>query len=326
MKISGGKMRAAIILMLGILLILGGCSSNKGGASGSDGNNKQLTIGFVTINQEAYFFTESIRGAEEQAKKMGVKLVVQNPDNDPVKQSNQIENLVNQKVDAIIVDSIDTKGVIPAMKEAANANIPVISIDAIVKSHAVSTQIGVDNAESSKKLGEYVNKYVKENMKEPAKLGAVGALNSFIQVMRQNAFLDTVKQTPDLKVVTIVDGKNVQQTAMTAAENLMTGHPEMNIAFASGEPALIGLASAVKSQHKEKQLSVFGWDLSKQAIQGIEEGWVKAVVQQHPEKFGSEGVSAAVKLAKKQKVAKTINAPVTIVTKDNVDQFKHLFK
>ncbi|MFX3617442.1 MAG: substrate-binding domain-containing protein [Sporolactobacillus sp.] len=325
MKIFGGKMKAVFILMLGALLVLGGCASN-GSSSGSSGTSKKLTIGFVTINQEAYFFTESIRGAQAQAKKMGAKLVVQDPNNDPVKQNNEIEDLVNQKVDAIIVDSIDTKGVVPAMKEAAKAHIPVISIDAIVKSSAVSTQIGVDNAQSSQELGNYVNKYVKANMKKPAKLGVVGALNSFIQVIRQNAFLDTVKKIPKLKVVNIVDGKNVQQTAMTAAENLMTGHSEMNIAFASGEPALIGLASAVKSQHEEKKLTVFGWDLSKQAIEGIDQGWVKAVVQQHPEKFGSEGVKAAVKLAKKQKVAKTINVPVTIVTKDNVNQFKHLFK
>lgn len=306
------------------MLVLGGCANS--GSSSSSNANKKLTIGFVTINQEAYFFTESIRGAQEQAKKMGANLVVEDPNNDPVKQNNDIEDLVNQKVDAIIVDSIDTKGVIPAMKEAAKAHIPVISIDAVVKSSAVSSQIGVDNAVSSQELGQYVNKYVKTNMKQPVKMGVVGALNSFIQVIRQNAFLDTVKKTPNLKVVNIVDGKNVQQTAMTAAENLMTGHPEMNVAFATGEPALIGLASAVKSQHKEKKLAVFGWDLSKQAIQGIDEGWVKAVVQQHPEKFGSEGVKAAVQLAQKKKVAKTINVPVTIVTKDNVAQFKHLFK
>lgn len=324
MKHFGKRMKGILVLMLGALLVLGGCANS--GSSSSSNANKKLTIGFVTINQEAYFFTESIRGAQEQAKKMGAKLVVADPNNDTVKQNNDIENLVNQKVDAIIVDSIDTKGVIPAMKEAAKAHIPVISIDAVVKSSAVSTQIGVDNAVSSQELGNYVNKYVKANMKQPVKMGVVGALNSFIQVIRQNAFLDTVKKTPSLKVVNIVDGKNVQQTAMTAAENLMTGHPEMNVAFATGEPALVGLASAVKSQHKEKKLTVFGWDLSKQAIQGIDEGWVKAVVQQHPEKFGSEGVKAAVQLAQKKKVAKTINVPVTIVTKDNVDQFKHLFK
>ncbi|CAM3132063.1 substrate-binding domain-containing protein [Sporolactobacillus spathodeae] len=324
MKHFGKRMKGILVLMLGALLVLGGCANS--GSSSSSNANKKLTIGFVTINQEAYFFTESIRGAQEQAKKMGAKLVVADPNNDTVKQNNDIENLVNQKVDAIIVDSIDTKGVIPAMKEAAKAHIPVISIDAVVKSSAVSTQIGVDNAVSSQELGNYVNKYVKANMKQPVKMGVVGALNSFIQVIRQNAFLDTVKKTPSLKVVNIVDGKNVQQTAMTSAENLMTGHPEMNVAFATGEPALVGLASAVKSQHKEKKLTVFGWDLSKQAIQGIDEGWVKAVVQQHPEKFGSEGVKAAVQLAQKKKVAKTINVPVTIVTKDNVDQFKHLFK
>lgn len=318
-----GKAKALLLVMLGVLMVLAGCSSNSG-SSGS--SSKKITVGLVTINTEAYFFTESIKGAQKEAKSLGVNLLVDNPNNDPVKQSNDIENLVNQGVDAIIVDSIDVKGVIPAMEKAAKAKIPVISIDAIVNSKAVSTQIGVDNAKSSEQLGEYFNNYVKKNMKEPVRMGVVGALNSFIQVNRQNAFLNTVKKTPSLKIINIVDGKNVQQTAMNASQNQMIGHPEMNTAFATGEPALIGLAAAVKSQHKENKIAVFGWDLSKQAIDGIDQGWVKAVVQQHPEQFGSEGVKAAVKLAKKQTVPKTINAPVTIVTKSNVDQFRNLFK
>ncbi|GGL56970.1 ABC transporter substrate-binding protein [Sporolactobacillus putidus] len=319
------KAKALLLVMLGVLMVLAGCSSNSG-SSGSGSSGKKITIGLVTVNTEAYFFTESIKGAQQEAKSLGVNLIVDNPNNDPVKQSNDIEDLVNQGVNAIIVDSIDVKGVIPAMEKAAKAKIPVISIDAIVNSKAVSTQIGVDNAKSSEQLGEYFNSYVKKNMKEPVRMGVVGALNSFIQVNRQNAFLNTVKKTPGLKIVNIVDGKNVQQTAMNAAQNQMIGHPEMNTAFATGEPALIGLAAAVKSQHIENKIAVFGWDLSKQAIDGIDQGWVKAVVQQHPEQFGSEGVKAAVKLAKKQAVPKTINAPVTIVTKSNVDQFRSLFK
>ncbi|WP_204988021.1 substrate-binding domain-containing protein [Sporolactobacillus pectinivorans] len=320
-----GKTKALLIVMLGVLMVLAGCSSNSG-STGSGKNSKKITIGLVTINTEAYFFTESIKGAQKEAKSLGVNLIVDNPNNDPVKQNNDIEDLVNQGVSAIIVDSIDVKGVIPAMEQAAKAKIPVVAIDAIVNSKAVSTQIGVDNAKSSEQLGEYFNNYVTKNMKQPVRMGVVGALNSFIQVNRQNAFLNTVKKTSNLKIVNIVDGKNVQQTAMNAAQNQMIGHPEMNAAFATGEPALIGLAAAVKSQHKENKIAVFGWDLSKQAIDGIDQGWVKAVVQQHPEQFGSEGVSAAVKLAKKQSVPKTINAPVTIVTKSNVDQFRSLFK
>lgn len=327
MTFTKNKAKTLLIVMMGILMTLAGCTSNSASSSSTGGGDKKdITIGLVTINTEAYFFTESIKGAQQEAKKQGVKLIVDNPNNDPVKQNDDIENLVNQGVDAIIVDSIDVKGVIPAMEKAAKAKIPVVSIDAIVDSKAVSTQVGVDNAQSSVELGNYFNDYVKKNMKDPVRMGVVGALNSFIQVNRQNAFVKTVKKTSGLKVVNIVDGKNVQQTAMNAAQNQMIGHPEMNAAFASGEPALIGLAAAVKSQHKEKKIAVFGWDLSKQAIEGIDQGWVKAVVQQHPEKFGSEGVKAAVKLAKKQSVPKVINAPVTIVTKDNVDQFRNLFK
>jgi ribose transport system substrate-binding protein len=316
------KVMAALIVVLGVLLILSGCSSSQG--SSGDGSDKP-TIGLVTINQEAYFFTETVK-AQKAADDLGGELIVNNPNNDAIKQNDAIQNFVNQGVDAIIVNAIDTKGIVPAMEEAARANIPVISVDSVVDSDAVSVQIGVDNAESSKELGDFFNEYAKDNMKEAVKMGVVGALNSTIQVSRQDAFLDTVKQTPDLKVVNIVDGQNVQQKAMSSAENLMIGHPELNALFATGEPALIGLAGAVKSQNKEDSVKIFGWDLSKQVIEGIEEGWVEGVVQQHPDEYGSEAVKAAVKLANKEEVEKNISVPVTIVTKDNVDEFKGLFK
>ncbi len=72
------------------------------------------------------------------------------------------------------------------------------------------------------------------------------------------------------------------------------------------------------------KVKVFGWDLTAQAIKGIDEGWVVAVVQQDPYQEGVAGVESILKLKKGETVPASIDIPVTIVTKENVDKFREL--
>lgn len=321
-----------LIVSIALMVVLAGCGSTNDSSNDStdgkeeDKNDKKITIGMVTINQEALFFTEMVKGAKQEAENQGVELVVYNPNNEPIEQNNAIENFIQQGVDAIIVNAIDVNGIVPAMEKAAEKKIPVISVDSIVESEAVSVQIGVDNKKASEELGEYFVNYVKENLNGKVKLGIVGALNSYIQNVRNDGFTEVIKKEPGIEILDIVDGKNVQEDALTAAENLFTGNPNIEAVFATGEPALIGTAAAVESQNKKDQVKVFGWDLSKQAIKGVDEGWVVAVVQQHPDKYGKESVSAAIKLIEGEEVPDFIDVPASIVTKENVEQFRTLFK
>lgn len=73
-------------------------------------------------------------------------------------------------------------------------------------------------------------------------------------------------------------------------------------------------------------MRVFGWDLTAQAVKGIDEGWVVGVIQQNTFGMGEAGVNAAVDLVKGNAVDKQIDVPVTIVTKANVDDFRFMFK
>ena len=101
----------------------------------------------------------------------------------------------------------------------------------------------------------------------------------------------------------------------------MTANPDMNALYATGEPALIGAISAVTSQKRTDKVKVFGWDLTAQAIKGIDEGWIVAVVQQDPFQEGVAGVETILKIKKGEKVNPSIDIPVTIVTKENVDKY-----
>jgi ribose transport system substrate-binding protein len=287
---------------------------------------KPLTVGLVTINLQALFFNQVNKGAQDAANKNGVKLVIVNGNNDPSAQVSAVEDFVQQKVGAIVVLAIDVKGIVPALRDAAKAKIPVIAIDALVEDPSVSTFIGTDNPGAGEQIGQFLVSYVKKNMGGKATVGIVGALNSFIQNQRRDGFLKAVKAGPGIKVVATVDGQNVQERALTAAENLVTGNPGMNVIHATGEPAIIGSIAAVQSQNATKRIKIVGWDLAPQVIKAIDEGYVVGVVQQGPEEEGRQAVLAAVKLSKGQTVPKKIFVPVTIVTKANVDKFRSMFK
>ncbi|WP_369790940.1 substrate-binding domain-containing protein [Rouxiella sp. WC2420] len=284
------------------------------------------TYAMVQINQQALFFNQMNKGAADEAKKTGVKLVVYNANNNPVSQNDAIENYIQQGVKGIMVDAIDVNGIMPAIAEAAAKNIPVIAIDAVLPAGQQKAQVGVDNIKGGEILGNYFTHYVKTNMGDKAKVGIVGALNSAIQNDRQKGFENTLKGHSGISVVGVVDGQNIQDNALTAAENLITGNPNMTAIYATGEPALLGAIAAVENQGRQNDIKVFGWDLTSKAITGIDKGYVTAVLQQDPLNMGVEAVKALNKVVAGQSVAKTINVPATVVTKDNVDAFRAQFK
>jgi ribose transport system substrate-binding protein len=287
---------------------------------------QQPTFALIQINQQALFFNQMNDGAKKAADTAGAKLVIFNANNDPAAQSNAIETYMQQKVNGLIVVAIDVNGVMPAVKAAAAAGIPVVAVDAILPDGPQKAQVGVDNALAGKMIAEHFVKFVDSNMGGTAKIGIVGALNSFIQNIRQKGFEDTIKGNSKITVAGVVDGRNIQDNALSAAENLMTGNPDLNAIYATGEPALLGAIAAVESQGRKDKVKIVGWDLTAQAIKGIDEGFVVGVIQQDPAGMGAAAVDALAKLVKGGTVEKNIAVPVTIVTKANVDPYRSVFK
>lgn len=283
------------------------------------------TFALITINEQALFFNQLNDGAKQAAKKAGVNLVIYNPNNDPTAQNNAIDDYVQQKVQGIIVDAIDVNGIMPAVEKASAAGIPVVAVDAILPPGPQKSQIGVDNEGGGAEIGRYFSSYVQKQMSGKTNLGIVGALNSFIQNLRQKGFQDAIKADPGIKLVQVVDGRNIQDNAMSVSETLLTGNPDLTSIYATGEPALIGAIAAIQSQGRTKDVKIVGWDLSAQAIAGLDTGFVVAVVQQDPVLLGAAAVDALVNAKAGKPVPKRINTKLTIVTKENVGPYRKMF-
>jgi ribose transport system substrate-binding protein len=292
----------------------------------ADAQAKGKTFALIQYNQQVSFFTDITHGAQKAADSAGDKLLVFDANNSSQQQDNAFDTYTQQKVDGIVIVAVDPDGIAPAVKAASKAGIAVVAVDAILPDGPQASQISVDNYAAGKMIGEFYVDYVKKNMGGKATIGVVGALNSPLQNTRQKGFDDVVKPAGGVTQVGVVDGHNVPEQAMSAAENLYTGNPDMQTVYATGEPALVGAIAAAQSQGRTDKIKIFGWDLSQQAVGAIDAGYLVGVVQQDPYQEGQKAIEALDTLASGGKVEAAIKVPVTIVTKANVDQFRAAFK
>ena len=292
----------------------------------AQGAQKKMSVGLVLINLQAKFFNDINAGAVDAAKKANVNLQVIDGNNDPTAQVNAVETLTQQKVDGIIMVAIDVKGIVPALQDAAKSGVKVVAVDAKVEDPSVKAFIGVDNAKAGADFGDSVGKYISEKLGGEAKIGIIGALNSFIQNQRKDNFIAAVQKTAGVTIGNTVDGQNVQERALAASENLVTSSPDINVIYATGEPALIGAIAALESQGATKRIKLFGWDLSKQAVKAMDDGFLVGVVQQNPYQEGVEAIDALVKLSQGKELPSFINVPVEFVTTENIEKYRPAFK
>lgn len=299
---------------------LAGCSTGNEApeaAGGSEGASDSCVIGMTQINQTAIFFTEMNAGAEEAAKKLGCELNITNANNDSSRQSSDIENFVTQGVDALIVVAIDVNGVKPAVSAAQAQGIPVIAIDAQVD--GVDTFVGVDNEAAGAEAAKWA---IDEGLIEGKSYGVVDAKSSFIQNQREDSFRAAI-DAAGAKYTQSVNGDNVQEKAAAAAQDLVTAQSSLDFIYTTGEPATVGAVAALGSS--DTATTVIGWDLTAEVIAGIDSGLVRAVIQQDPRQEGVEAVTEITEILGGAEPKGFIDVPITIVTSDNVDDYRSTF-
>jgi ribose transport system substrate-binding protein len=321
MRTNGRKRGARLVAAVTAVALAASVSATT--VTAQDGEPLDLAV--VTINLQAGFFNDLNAGAKSAADAAGANLQIVNANNDPQAQNDAIETLTAAGVDGILVIAIDTNGIMPAVESAAADGVTIVAADAILPEGPHVAQVGVDNGGAGADMGAFFNDWVAERG-EPVQLGIVGALNSTIQNIRQAGFEDAVAGNADVESVGVVDGQNVQEVALAAAETLITGNPDLDAIYATGEPALVGAVAAVEAQGAQDRITVFGWDLTGQVIDGIDAGFVKAVVQQDPALIGSQSIDTLVASLSGEAVESVVGVPITIVTADNVEPYRAMFE
>src|SRR6218665_4081329 len=118
------KRRAALAVISGTVLVsvLTGCANSGGTTSVNKG-----TIGFITLNQTQEIFISQTKAAQQWADKNSYKLLVGDPNNDPLTQANIIDGGIDSKqVDALLIGPVDEKALLPSLDKENHAKLPTI--------------------------------------------------------------------------------------------------------------------------------------------------------------------------------------------------------
>jgi ribose transport system substrate-binding protein len=106
--------------------------------------------------------------------------------------------------------------------------------------------------------------------------------------------------------------------SLTAAENILTAHPEVDALFASNESSTMGAAQALRGRQGRK-VKLVGFDASPTILEDLRAGIIDSLVVQDPFKMGFEAVSTAVKKLDGQTVPKVSDLEPRLIDLQNLN-------
>jgi len=255
----------------------------------------------------------------------GVTLQVEDAQNDVAKQQSQIQNFIASKVDAIIVNPVDTDATAAMSKLAADAKIPLVyvnrqpvNVDSLPDGQAFvasdETVAGTLEAkEVCRLLGGKGNAVI-----------MMGELSNQAARMRTQSAKDVLK-TDECKGISVVEEQtaNWQRTqGSDLVTNWLSSGIEFNAVIANNDEMAIGAIQSLKAAGKDmKDYVVAGVDATQDALAAMQAGDLDATVFQDAAGQGKGALDAALKLVKGEKVEKKVYIPFQLVTPENVKDY-----
>lgn len=291
---------------------------------------KAETIGVSMALFDDNFLTVVRNSMQAHAKSLkGVKLQLEDAQNDVGKQLNQIQNFVAAGVDAIIVNPVDTDATVAMTKAAENAGIPLVfvnrqpvNLDKLPDNQAF---VGSDEKESGTLQTKEVCRLLKEQGKKEAKVVVMmGELSNQSARMRTQDIKDVIA-TPECSFMKIAESQTamwLRNQGTDLMTNWLSAGLEFDAVISNNDEMAIGAIQALKTSGTDmKEMIVAGIDGTADGLAAMKAGDLDVTVFQNGRGQGQGSVDAALKLARGEKVDREIFIPFELVTPANMAEY-----
>lgn len=215
---------------------------------------KQITIGVSFQEMNNDYFVSMKQALEQAAGDIGAKLYIADAHNDVSKQINDVENMLQKKVDILLINPTDSVGVQSAVISAHKAGAVVVAIDAQAEG-SLNSFVGSENYDAGFQAGEYLAK----SLGNKGKVAILVGIPVVPILERVRGFEDAIKKHPEMKIVTKQNGKQERDTALTVTENMLQSTPDLAGIFSVNDVGALGALAAIESNGaKVKLVSVDG--------------------------------------------------------------------
>jgi len=269
----------------------------------------------------AHVFWQSVHaGAAAAGQQFHEEILWDGPPNetDYSRQLEILDSMLNRHVDGVVVAAADRTILNGSLDRAAREKTPVVIFDSGVDSTNFVSFVATNNFEAGKlgarKLAELLNGKGTVAMIQNAP-GSASTMD------RERGFKEAMsKEFPGIQLVAEQYSMSNRAKAMSAAENILTAHPQLDGLFASSEPSSVGTAQAVKSRSLQGKLKFVGFDSSDGLIEDLNGGVIDALVVQDPFKMGFEAVRAVTDKLNGKTPAKQIDLSAAVITKADLEK------
>ena len=265
------------------------CGSGGSAGSGSSGDDGKAKIGLSMPTQSLERWNRDGAYLEEQFQNAGYDTILTYSDNDSGKQVNDIQNMLADGADLLVIAAIEGEALNTALDEAAEAGVPVIAYDRLIKNDAVSYYVSFDNYTVGTLQGQFVidqldldNTDKTYNMEFTAGDPADNNAGYFF-----NGAFDTLKPYIDSGKLNVVSGQKDFNTvateqwntdiALERAQNILGSYyadgTQLDVWLCSNDSTALGVAQGIESDYKgSNDIIITGQDGDEANLKNIVDG------------------------------------------------------
>ncbi len=284
---------------------------------------KPLTIGVSMALFDDNFLTTVRKAMEQHARQVsGLRIQFQDAQGDVGKQLSEVQNFVSQRVDAIIVNPVDTAATKPITEAATNAHIPLVYVNR--RPDVASLPPSVAVVASDDKLAGRL-----QMTQLATRMGGHGNLVIMLGDLANNStqgrtagVKEILAKYPDIHVVEQQTANWERNKAIDLMNNWLTKGDKIAGVAANNDEMAIGAIIAIHSNGLDpKTIAIGGVDATPDGLSAIAKSTMAVTVFQNAKGQGTSAVDDAVKLANGEPVSQNDVIPYELVTRANYKSF-----
>lgn len=302
----------SVVLVLLASATLAGCSRSTTAPSEKVASIK-VGVSFQELNNP--YFVVMKEAIDEMSASIGAKTYYADAHHDVTKQISDIEDLIQKRIDILLLNPTDSVAVEGVVSDAKKAGIIVVAVDAQAAG-PIDCFVGSKNKEAGRLAGEFLGNHLQGK-------GSVAILDGIPVVPileRVEGFKEAIAKFPDIEIISVQNGKQERSVALTVTENMIQATPDLAGIFSVNDVGSLGALSAIESSNKD--IALVSVDGLAEAVAAIETGGpFKATSAQFPR--DQVRIAFGMALAKYwgANIPAAIPVDVKLLTKDNAKGF-----
>lgn len=326
------KVSTAIALLMALLMLVAGCAApaaeeapveapvEEAVVEEAPAADDKIVIGCTMQGDETGFVHYLVSGIynyqETEAPDVEVEVVF--ADYDAATQLSQVETFVSQGVDAIIINPVDMTQSAGAVDYAAEAGVPIITVNTGTDSTNNTAHVGSDDVESGYLEMQYLLSIAGEN----AKVAYVdAALGHSAQIARAEGFNKALAEVPSAELVIHDTANWSADETLTLVENWLQAGQEFGVLAHMCDNQAFGAITAIENAGMTGKILLGGIDCDPIMMDHVKNGVAACTVWQDGIGQGSNALRVAIEAAKGNAV-EDFFVPFELVTADNLAEFE----